>query len=109
LNEIDELFKVKLLVEKANIKYANLLSEFESRGKTMLTVDDCKTIMKRTVNNEILNKIFNILLVRGYIKITEGMVTLMNRNFVNKGTHLDDSDEKFARYLLNIYKNYDSI
>lgn len=109
LNETDELFKIKLLIEKSNIKYANLLSEFDSKGKTRLTIDECKTIMKKTVDNEILDKIFNILLIRGYIKITEGMVSLMNRNFVNRETQLDSNDEYFARHLLSIYGNYHSL
>jgi hypothetical protein len=109
LNNKDELLKIKLLIEKANIKYANLTDEFKSRGITTMTLDEYKTFMKKNVDNEILDKIFKILVLRGYIETLDKKVSLTNLNFVNKGIHLDEDDENFARQLLNMYRNYDSV
>ncbi len=44
---MDELLKIKLLIEKANIKYANLTDEFKSRGITTMKLDEYKTFMKK--------------------------------------------------------------
>ncbi len=106
---MDELLKIKLLLEKANIKYVNLTDEFKSRGITTMKLDEYKTFMKKNVDNEILDKIFKILVLRGYIETLDKKVSLTNRNFVNKGVNLDEDDENFARQLLNMYRNYDSI
>jgi chemotaxis methyl-accepting protein methylase len=72
LGEADELFKIKLLIERANIKYANLLEEFQSKGLETITVRECMDFMRRTVDKEILDRILNILLMRGYIQVING-------------------------------------
>ena len=74
-----------------------------------MKLDEYKTFMKKNVDNEILDKIFKILVLRGYIETLDKKVSLTNLNFVNKGAHLDEDDENFARQLLNMYRNYDSI
>jgi hypothetical protein len=74
-----------------------------------MTVDECKNFMRKTVNNETLDKIFNILVMRGYIRIMSGKVFPVNLNFVNRGTKLDANDENFAVQVLNKYGTYDAI
>ena len=103
------MLKIKLLIENANIKYANLVAEFQSQGITTMTVDECKNFMRKTVNNETLHKIFNILVMRGYIRIMSGKIFPTNWNFVNRGTKLDANDENFAIQVLNKYGTYDAI
>jgi hypothetical protein len=44
--------------------------------------------MEKNVDNEILDKIFKILVLRGYIETLDKKVSLTNLNFVNKGVHL---------------------
>ena len=109
MGEADELFKIKLLIERANIKYANLLEEFQSKGLETMTVSECMDFMRRTEDKEILDRIFNILLMRGYIQVINGRISPTNLNFVNKGKLLDANDKNFAIQLLNKYGTYDAI
>lgn len=74
-----------------------------------MTVSECMDFMRRTVDNENLDRIFNMLLMRGYIQVINGRVSPTNRNFINKSKLLDADDENFAMQLLNKYGTYDAI